>query len=265
MRTCSGSFRVGLHSRRRGHRRAARGPGMPRAPRWAWLSRHWDLGPRYRGGHFQQCRVAAACLRHRPHSGIGCDRLRAGGRNALDPVTILFLACPWSLSGGRPGSGALARHLRCRAWADRWRPCCGSARVGSRAAGGDPRGLGAWLLGPIWRPTYPLLLPTMLAVAGLGFSPAPAQAARSGGLAAEPACGGAWVGRLSRLWSRRSCCRWSNRDRVGHRGSAWAGVLVLWWQLRAALRECGTDASLLGSGRAIRLVDITNLPRRDSR
>src|SRR5262249_27060708 len=30
-----------------------------------------------------------------------------------------------------------------------------------------PRGLGDWLLGPIWRPTYPLVLPTTLYIMGM--------------------------------------------------------------------------------------------------
>jgi hypothetical protein len=33
-----------------------------------------------------------------------------------------------------------------------------------------PRGLGNWLLGPTWRPTYPLVVPQTLYVVGLGAS-----------------------------------------------------------------------------------------------
>ena len=103
-----------------------------------------------------------------------------------------------------------------------------------------PRGLGAWL-GPIWRPTYPLLLPTMLAVAGLGFSAgagaglhalgASRRSLRAAALgsAAYLACalGGAAVGGATgTVW--------------GTVVSAWLGVFVLWWQLRAALRESGS-------------------------
>jgi hypothetical protein len=32
------------------------------------------------------------------------------------------------------------------------------------------RGLGSWLLGPIWQPTYPLLLPTIIGVPAQSFS-----------------------------------------------------------------------------------------------
>src|SRR5215467_1555460 len=104
-----------------------------------------------------------------------------------------------------------------------------------------PRGLGDWLLGPIWRPTYPLVLPTTLfmmggcASAGAGtYLHALGNARRSlrAGVAqsiafvvcslAGAAAGGA-VGTM--------------------RGAAvgmWIGALVFWWQLRLALRESRT-------------------------
>jgi len=104
-----------------------------------------------------------------------------------------------------------------------------------------PRGLGNWLLGPIWRPTYPLVLPTTLfmmggcASAGAGtYLHALGNARRSlrAGVAqsitfvvcslAGAAAGGA-VGTM--------------------RGAAvgmWIGALVFWWQLRLALRESRT-------------------------
>src|SRR5262249_39467004 len=103
-----------------------------------------------------------------------------------------------------------------------------------------PRGLGDWLLGPIWRPTYPLVLPTMLFVIGHGVAGGAGTglhalgAARRGlravvlGSAAYVVCtlvgaveGGA-VGTV-----------------LGAAVAAWFGVLLSWWQLRAALRESG--------------------------
>ena len=53
-----------------------------------------------------------------------------------------------------------------------------------------PRGLGNWLLGPIWRPTYPLVLPQMLFVMGQACDHRRRHGpARPGGRAPEPAPG----------------------------------------------------------------------------
>ena len=101
-----------------------------------------------------------------------------------------------------------------------------------------PRGLGAWLLGSIWRPTYPLVLAQMLFVVGQGVA------------------GGAGVG-LHALGSARRSLRsavltsviflvcalagafWGGATGTvrGAAVAAWLGALLLWWQLRAALRE----------------------------
>jgi O-antigen/teichoic acid export membrane protein len=103
-----------------------------------------------------------------------------------------------------------------------------------------PRGFGQWLLGPIWRPAYPLVLPLTVALAG-----ACAVAGASAGLRGLGA-------------SRRSL-----RSQViasvlyvvlGLAGAVvggvvgtvqatalavWLGALVWWWQLHVAMRESG--------------------------
>ena len=103
-----------------------------------------------------------------------------------------------------------------------------------------PRGFGQWLLGPIWRPAYPLVLPVTIGLAG-----ACAIAGASAGLRGLGA-------------SRRSL-----RSQViasvlyvvlGLAGAAvggvvgtvqatalavWLGALVWWWQLHLAMRESG--------------------------
>ena len=107
-----------------------------------------------------------------------------------------------------------------------------------------PRGLGAWLLGPIWRPSYALVLPTTLFVMG-GCASAGAStwmhalgAARRSLRAATMTAGlylvGALIGALA-------------GGVVGTmRGAAvatWIGALVYWWQLRIALRERSAPAA----------------------
>ena len=106
-----------------------------------------------------------------------------------------------------------------------------------------PRGLGQWLLGPLWRPTYPLVLPTTLFIMG---------GCASGGA-------GMWLHALAA--SRRSLraavftsvayvlCTFIGAAAGGTLGSirgaalgTWIGAVGYWWQLRQALRE-SRDAS----------------------
>jgi O-antigen/teichoic acid export membrane protein len=116
-----------------------------------------------------------------------------------------------------------------------------------------PRGLGAWLLGDIWRPTYPLVLPTTLFIMGMCAS------------------GGAGTGLRALGAARRSLramvvtsialviCSLAGAVVGGTVGSVrgaavatWIGALTYWWQLRGALRESDVPAvSWLQPGRHV--------------
>ena len=151
---------------------------MPRFSHvWAWLSRHRDLGPRY----LVEGTSSSAASQLRAYGiglilGLAAIGYVQAAATLMGPVTILFLGM--SLVAIPEAARVLER-------SPRHLPLFslligGGLAVAALAWGvvllvAIPRGLGAWLLGPIWRPTYPLLLPTMLAVAGLGFSAAPAQ------------------------------------------------------------------------------------------
>jgi O-antigen/teichoic acid export membrane protein len=104
-----------------------------------------------------------------------------------------------------------------------------------------PRGLGDKLLGSVWRPAYPLVLPTTLFFAG-GCSSAGAGtwlhalgAARRSMRAATItvvlylvlALSGAVLG--GTIWTIRGAAL-----------AAWIGSLAFWWQVRAAEREADT-------------------------
>jgi O-antigen/teichoic acid export membrane protein len=109
-----------------------------------------------------------------------------------------------------------------------------------------PRGLGDWLLGPIWRPTYPLILPLTFSVigacliagasAGLHALGAARRSMRAMLVASAAylafGVAGAWLG-----------------GAVGAvRGAAVAtlsGALLWWWELHLELRKSG-DASAGG-------------------
>jgi O-antigen/teichoic acid export membrane protein len=101
-----------------------------------------------------------------------------------------------------------------------------------------PRGFGSWLLGPLWRPTYPLILPQTLFIIGAG------------------ACGGSGAGLHALGAARRSLratflssvsyliCTIVGAVVAGATGTVWGaavsmwfGTLLVWWELRAALAE----------------------------
>jgi len=101
-----------------------------------------------------------------------------------------------------------------------------------------PRGLGSWLLGATWRPTYPLVVPQTLYTIGLGASL------------------GALVGLHALAAARRSVRAMligavlfvvfslSGAFAAGAAGAvsgaaiaAWASALINWWEFRAGWRD----------------------------
>jgi O-antigen/teichoic acid export membrane protein len=105
-----------------------------------------------------------------------------------------------------------------------------------------PRGLGHLMLGSLWRPTYPLVLPSTIAImggcvqAGAGTGLHALGAARRSlramvlGAALYVLCGlvgAAAGGALGTM--------------VGAAISSWIIALLFWWQLRTALRESAKD------------------------
>jgi len=109
-----------------------------------------------------------------------------------------------------------------------------------------PRGLGAWLLGAVWRPTYPLVLPQILYVTG--------QAATTGTGVGLHALGAARRSlRVAVITSVITVvCALAGAVADGATGavsgmaaSAWVGVIFYWLELRAAMRE---SSSIPGHG-----------------
>jgi O-antigen/teichoic acid export membrane protein len=216
---------------------------MPRLPgTWEWLSRHRDLGPRY----FAEGISSSVAGQLRGY-GLGVILgLEAVGyiqavATLIGPVTILFLAM--SLVTIPEAARVLRRSPR------HLPVFCVLVSAGLAVAGfawgavllvALPRGLGSWLLGSVWVPVYPLVVPTTLSVVGqaagtgafaglhaLGASRRSLRVMVLGGAAyaAFSLAGGAAAGTEGALW--------------GTAVSVWIGSLLLWWQLRAALRESG--------------------------
>ena len=207
---------------------------------WAWVSQHRDLGPRYLAENTSNS--GAGQLRT---YGIGLILgLAAVGyvqaaTTLMGPFLVVFMGM--SLVTVPEAAQVLRRSPR------HLRLFCllvgGGLAVAGLAWGvvllvALPRGFGDWLLGPIWRPAYPLVLPLTISVVGACFSMGASAGLHALGAAkrslramilasaAYLACGlvGAVAG-----------------GAVGTvRGAAvatWIGALLWWWQLRVALRE----------------------------
>ena len=110
-----------------------------------------------------------------------------------------------------------------------------------------PRGLGVWLLGPIWRPAYPLVLPLTLSImggcidsgatSGLHALAAARRSLHAGLIASAiyltcTVVGTLVDGVLGTVW--------------GLAAGTWIGVLVWWGEMRAGLRESGNSAKNSG-------------------
>jgi O-antigen/teichoic acid export membrane protein len=227
---------------------AAAGPWQARVvPRlsgvWEWISRQRDLGPRYLIEGISNS-VSMQLRSYGVGLLLGLATLGAVQASAtlFGPMTILFLGI--SLVAIPEGARVLRK-------APRHLPLfCLVITAGLTLAGlawgaivliAVPRGLGAWLLGPIWHPAYPLLLPQTIFVVGgaVGY--------------------GAGIGLHALGASRRSlnnALLWAvlyvifavaGAFVAGAEGTVWGAAvapcvcaLYGWWQLRKALREYGT-------------------------
>jgi O-antigen/teichoic acid export membrane protein len=224
---------------------AAAGAAQARvAPRLSgirrWVSDHRDLGPRYVAEGTSHS--AAIQLRTYGFSlilGLAAVGYIAATYTLMGPMMVLFAGT--SLFALPEAARVLRRSPR------RMRMFC--VLVSSTLAGAAlgwgvillvtvPRGLGAWLLGPVWQPAYPLVLPIAISYLGTAIGV------------------GAGMGLHALGASRRSlrlmlivsvvvvACALLGAIAGGVIGAArgiavaeWTGGLLGWWQLRAALRE----------------------------
>jgi O-antigen/teichoic acid export membrane protein len=207
-----------------------------------WLRDHRDLGPRYlaegtanNAGVQLRSYVVGVILGLAPVGYVQASVTLMG------PMTILFLGM---------GLVLLPEAIRVlRRSPQRLMPFC--ALVSAGLAGATlawgifllyavPRGLGAWLLGPIWHGTYPLVLPQMLYVvasalasgAGLGLHAlgAARQSLRLAVFGSVVQVGFALIGAVEAGAAGAVS---------GMAAASCLGALLSWWQLRASLRRPG--------------------------
>ena len=209
---------------------------------WGWMSEQRDLGPRY----LAQGTAQSAAVQLRAYGigfvlGLASLGSVQAAATLFGPMTILFLGM--SLVTIPEAARVLRRSPR------RLPLFClvitGGLTMAALAWGiillvAVPRGFGSWLLGPIWRSTYPLVLPQMFFVigqgigagegTGLGALGAARRSLRQSVLSAVLFVIGSVVGAVAggaagTLW--------------GAAASQWISAVYGWWQLREAQRDAG--------------------------
>ena len=103
-----------------------------------------------------------------------------------------------------------------------------------------PRGLGEWLLGAIWRPTYPLVLPTALGIMGFCIAAGAGTGLKGTGAARQSLRAAVVTSTLYVLLSLAGALAWGTFGAVlGTAVAMWCGAVVYWWQFVVALRKSG--------------------------
>lgn len=224
---------------------AAVGPLQARViPRFsgvkAWLVRHRDLGPRYlaentanSGGY--QIRIYGVGL----ILGLAAVGYVSASQTLMGPMLVVLMGI--SLVTVPEAARILRkspRHL--------WLYCLliGAGLAVAAVAWGTtlmvilPLGFGRWLIGPIWQPTYPLVIPTTIGVAAACIIVGASAGLRALGASRRSlraqvtmsaifiACGLAGAHYGGALGSVQ-----------GTAAALWIGALLWWRQLRAAMRE----------------------------
>jgi O-antigen/teichoic acid export membrane protein len=213
-------------------------PRLPGVHEWVW--RHRDLGPRFAAentssGAASQLRTYGIGLM----LGLAAIGTVQAANTLMGPLTILFLAM--SLVAIPEAARILRRSPH------RFPLFCVLLSAGEAAAAlcwgvvlliALPRGFGNWLLGPIWRSTYPLVLPQVLYIVGLGTAGGAGVALHTLGAARRSLRAMLLTAGTFLVFSLVGA---EVDGAVGTvRGAAiagWVAAVVIWWQLRGALRE----------------------------
>jgi hypothetical protein len=206
---------------------------------WTWLYLHRDLGPRYTaegalGSGANQVKVSATS----GLVGLAAAGWLQAGQTIFGPMNVLFGAL--SLITIPEGARMLRRSPSLVVWF-----CIAVAGGVSAIAAvwgltlliGLPLGLGTIMLGPIWHPTYPLVLPLTIALLGTTTSLGPTAMLHALGAARRSlrlvifqvivavVCaiiGAAAFGAPGVAW--------------GSAASSWVASITGWWQLMVALK-----------------------------
>ena len=212
---------------------------------WSWLVRHRDLGPRY----LAEGVVSTASGQLRSYgTGIILGLAAVGYLQAvvtlMGPTTVIFAATGLVLI---PEAAIILRrrpdHL--------WRFCILSSAgmvVLATAWGcvlliASPLGLGSLMLGALWRPTYPLILPAIIAITATACNLGAGAGLHGLGASRRSLSvmtfGSAAIIGLSLL----GAARWGVTGAMwGTAAATWLATIAYWIQLRFAFRDAKIPA-----------------------
>lgn len=209
---------------------------------WGWMSRHRDLGPRYMAEGLSssgssQLRTYGTGL----ILGLAAVGYVQASITLMGPMTVLFFGITLL---GMPEAARVLRR------SPRHLPLfCVLVSAGLAAAAlawgvvllvAIPRGLGARLLGPVWRPTYPLIVPQMLYVIGQGAGGGPFTGLHALGAARRSLRAMVITAVFVVVFALTGAIAGGAIGTVtGMAVAAWLSAPVYWWELRAAMRESG--------------------------
>lgn len=207
---------------------------------WAWVRRHRDLGARYlventaNSGSVQLRSYGVGLM-----LGLAAVGYVSASTTLMGPFMVVLMGMTLVMV---PEANRILRksprHLRLFCLLIGAVLAVGALAWGITLLVVLPLGFGQWLLGSIWRPTYPLVLPVTIAIAG-----ACVIVGASAGLRALGASRRSLRAQISYsvVYVVLSLVGGYFGGAIGTvRGSAvaaWIGALIWWWQLRVAMRE----------------------------
>ena len=226
---------------------AAVGPWQARViPRlagaWRWVSQHRDLGPRYLAEGTAQS-IAVQLRAYSVSIALGLAALGSvqAAATLFGPINILFFGIALV---------AIPEAARVLRRSPRHLPLFCALLTGGLSAAGlvwgivlliaVPRGLGHWLLGPIWRSTYPLVLPSMFFVVGQGMGSGSSTGLHALGASRRSLRLTLFMAVLYVTFSMVGAFSTGTAGAVwGAAVAMWIAAVYGWWQLHAAQKEMG--------------------------
>jgi O-antigen/teichoic acid export membrane protein len=232
---------------------------------WSWISEHRDLGLRYLAEN--TANSAGGQLRA---YGIGLI-LGLAALGYLQTASLLmgpFFALLMGILLVTVPEAARVLHRS----PQHLRKFCvllgGGLALAALAWGGAlllllPHGLGQWLLGSIWRPTYLLLLPVTLWFVGMGAAVGASAGLRALGASRRSLFAQIMMSIGYVVSSLVGALFWGAMGAAVCAAIAvWPGVVLWWWELHAAIREAGIVSAGEPAAPLVQLAEANGQPER---
>ncbi len=209
---------------------------------WAWLRQQGDLGFRYLAENTaingaNQLRTYAVGI----IAGLAAVGYLQAANTLMGPFMVIYLGMTLvTVPEAVRAMHRSPRHLRLFCVLAGGGLAVMSLVWGAALLAALPRGLGNWLLGPIWHPAYRLMLPLTISVMGACICSGATSGLHALG-AARRSLRAEFIGSALFLGSGLAGALAGGVVGTvwGVAAATWIGTLVWWWQLRAALREFG--------------------------